>query len=74
MTDSADRPFPHNLTEREAEVIDALIETGTYKGVAQHLGITFHTVNDHMKHAYRKAGVHHRVQLVARYVAVRGLP
>jgi DNA-binding CsgD family transcriptional regulator len=52
------------LTAREAEVVLAIADGSTTTEVAQTLGITTRTVESHLLNAFRKLGVHSRVQLV----------
>ena len=46
------------LTARELEVLRLLSVGCSYAQVAQHLGISRHTVASHIKNAYRKLDVH----------------
>lgn len=57
---------PTDLTKREAEVL-ALMATGlSVNGAAQHLWISPETIRYHLKHSYRKLGVHTRADAIAR--------
>lgn len=47
-----------SLTVRESEVLKLLSEGLSYKMVADQLNITYHTVNNHIKHIYEKLHVH----------------
>ena len=58
------------LAEREREVLDLLAKGFLYKEIADHLGISAHTVNSHLRRIYEKLHVRSRSQAVAKY---RGL-
>jgi DNA-binding NarL/FixJ family response regulator len=47
-----------NLTPKEKEVLSLLAEGNSYKMVADKLGISFFTVNTHVKRIYEKLHVH----------------
>jgi DNA-binding NarL/FixJ family response regulator len=55
---------PSGLTEREKDVLTDLAKGYTYKEVAKKLGISHHTVADHVKAIYRKLSVRSRSQAV----------
>jgi len=55
----------HGLTPREAQVAEALVDGRTSTEIASSLGLSRHTVRDHTKAAYAKAGVHSRAELAA---------
>jgi DNA-binding NarL/FixJ family response regulator len=57
-------PTPSLLTEREKDVLTDLAKGYTYKEVAKKLGISHHTVADHVKAIYRKLSVRSRSQAV----------
>jgi DNA-binding CsgD family transcriptional regulator len=52
---------PGALTGREHEVLALLADGLQTKQVAAVLGISRHTVNDHVRHIYEKLGVRNRV-------------
>lgn len=52
------------LTRREAEVIERLAAGRSYKEIADDLGISAKTVDNHLQRAYQKTGVQGRLQLV----------
>lgn len=56
------------LTVRENEVLKLLYEGATYQGIANQLGVSRHTVHDHIKHIYEKLQVHSRAELMHRIV------
>lgn len=55
----------HGLTPREAQVAEGLVDGRTSTEIASSLGVSRHTVRDHTKAAYAKAGVHSRAELTA---------
>ncbi len=56
----------YRLTPREEQVVSQLLQGLTNKEIAARDLITEQTVKDHLKHAYRKIGVHQRIELLAR--------
>ena len=48
----------HNLTTKEKAVLKNLTEGMSYKMVADKMGISFYTVNSHIKRIYEKLHVH----------------
>jgi DNA-binding CsgD family transcriptional regulator len=59
----------YRLTHREQEVLGFLARGTTTAEMAQHLGISAHTVRDHIKALLGKVGVRSRAELVARIFA-----
>jgi DNA-binding NarL/FixJ family response regulator len=53
------------LTSRETELVAFLVTGADTRGVAHSMGITEHTVNDHLKAIFSKAGTQSRRQLIA---------
>jgi len=54
------RALPAGLTERELQVLLALVRGGTNRQIAEGLGISAKTVGHHVEHVYKKAGVRSR--------------
>lgn len=54
------------LTDREREVLQLLVEGMAIKEVANRLDISFHTANTHVRNVYEKLHVHTRSGAVAR--------
>jgi DNA-binding CsgD family transcriptional regulator len=54
------------LSEREAEVALTLVRGQTTAEAAVELGISAHTIQDHVRRVYDKLGVHSRQELAAR--------
>jgi DNA-binding NarL/FixJ family response regulator len=53
-------PQATRLTEREVEVLRALVRGESNRKIGEDLGISPKTVGHHVQHVYRKAGVHSR--------------
>jgi DNA-binding CsgD family transcriptional regulator len=54
----------HGLSPREQEVLRLLGRGLTTTGMAEELGISPHTIRDHLKHLYRKTGTKGRNELL----------
>jgi len=54
------RELPAGLTERELEVLFALVRGRSNQAIADDLGISAKTVGHHVQHVYQKAGVRSR--------------
>lgn len=52
------------LTHRELQILSMLGEGGLYKQIADHLGISVHTVHNHAKRIYAKLGVGSRSEAI----------
>lgn len=72
VSDVGEEPVPHpelHLTPRQAEVL-ALLERGRSTAeIAEELNLSRETVRNHVRHMFRKVGVHSRLEAVA---AARG--
>jgi PAS domain S-box-containing protein len=72
LSDIVEEPVPHpelQLTPRQAEVL-ALLERGQSTAqIAEELQLSRETVRNHVRHMFRKVGVHSRLEAVA---AARG--
>ena len=53
------------LTRREVEVLRFLSHGLSTRAIAEHLGVSHHTVSNHVKNALRKAGLHNRAAAVS---------
>ncbi len=54
----------YGLSRREHEVLQLLVEGATTATIAERLGISPHTVRDHLKHLYRKTETSSRSELL----------
>jgi DNA-binding CsgD family transcriptional regulator len=55
----------NRLTQRERQVARKLVEGFSYASIAAALGVSYHTVNTHVKAIYRKAAVESRARFTA---------
>ncbi|NHB69871.1 response regulator transcription factor [Perlabentimonas gracilis] len=60
------------LTNREAEIMNLLIDGLADKEIASKLGISLQTVKSHLKHIYAKLGVCNRVEAMLVYTKING--
>lgn len=63
-------PTPDGMTQlsvRENEVLELLVKGLLQKEIAEHLGISYWTVQTHIARIYEKLHVHSRAQAVAKY-------
>ena len=56
-----------NLTKREHEILELLIQGLSYKEIASKCFISPETMNSHIKNIYQKLNVHSRAQINARF-------
>ena len=54
----------HHLSRRESEVLELLMEGATTLAMAERLGISPHTVRDHLKNLYHKTATSSRSELL----------
>jgi DNA-binding NarL/FixJ family response regulator len=52
------------LTQREIEIVKAVMAGGSTKGIAERCSISLNTVKSHLAHIFNKMGVSNRVELV----------
>lgn len=64
-------PALGGLSQREQEVVRALLESGRVPGIARSLYISPHTVRNHLKSAFRKLGVSSQAELIERFRGLR---
>jgi len=57
-----------SLTKREHEVLALLARGSLYKEIADTLGISLHTVQDHVKNIYEKLQVHSRTEAAMKFL------
>ena len=67
----SDAPARYGLSEREAEVLRALVAGKGYKEIAYDLHISVDTVRSHIRKVYRKLTVHSAPEAVARAIRER---
>lgn len=66
------RPVRSALTAREWEILDQLCDGRSAEEIAALLVVSHETVRSHIKHLYRKLGVHSREQATAVARSLRG--
>jgi DNA-binding NarL/FixJ family response regulator len=54
-----------DLTSREKEILELIMEGLSVNGICSRLDISFRTVNNHVYNMYRKMGVHSRMEIIA---------
>jgi DNA-binding CsgD family transcriptional regulator len=64
----------HRLTPREHEVIELLFDGLATAEMASRLGISPHTIRDHLKRVYRKTGTRSRSELLSTLSSARLAP
>ena len=52
-----------SLTESELRIAELVVGGMTNRSIAEHLILSPHTVDAHLKHIYLKLGIHSRVEL-----------
>ncbi len=62
------KPDEYNLTEREKEILALLVKGMSYKMIASQCGITYFTVNMHIKKIYEKLHVHSATEAVSKAI------
>ena len=58
----------HNLTPREAEILNHLVNGSLYKEIALDVGIGYETVKTHVRRIYSKLQVRSRTEAVVKYL------
>jgi DNA-binding CsgD family transcriptional regulator len=62
------------LSQRERDVVNALCRGLRLSDIAKVLGISNHTARNHLKHVFRKLGVHSQVELLSLIGRRTGIP
>jgi DNA-binding NarL/FixJ family response regulator len=65
-------PTVPTLTDRETEILRLVAKGVSYKAIAQRLGLSHRTVQNHVQNTLNKLQLHNRVEL-ARYAIEQGL-
>jgi DNA-binding NarL/FixJ family response regulator len=65
-------PTAPTLTDRELEILRLVAKGVSYKAIAQRLGLSHRTVQNHVQNTLNKLQLHNRVEL-ARYAIEQGL-
>jgi DNA-binding CsgD family transcriptional regulator len=64
-------PPEHDLSQREKETLEWLVQGLTTKEIADQLGLSIHTVDTHLRNIYRKLHVHSRTGAVAKVMQAK---
>lgn len=64
----------HNLTPRELEILDCLVQGDDYKIIAEKLFLSIFTVRAHIRNIYDKLHVHSKSQAVSKALTERLIP
>jgi DNA-binding NarL/FixJ family response regulator len=70
-TEQASLEEDFRLSDREKEVLGYLVKGQSYKMIADHLGISFHTVDSHIRKIYDKLHVKGMAEAVSKAVSKR---
>jgi DNA-binding NarL/FixJ family response regulator len=71
-TPAGNGPTAPTLTDRETEILRLVAKGVSYKAIAQRLGLSHRTVQNHVQNTLNKLQLHNRVEL-ARYAIEQGL-
>lgn len=52
------------VTCRESQVIESLVQGATARDIAEELGVSYHTVRTHIRNIYSKLRVVNRIELL----------
>jgi DNA-binding NarL/FixJ family response regulator len=61
----------YDITQAEREILHRLVEGDPKKQIAHELGVSFHTVDSHLRNIYAKLQVHSRSEAVAKALKER---
>ncbi len=61
-------PRDYELTPRETEILELLVDGRTLKSAASSLGVSFHTIDNHVRSIYYKLHVNSRALAVAKAI------
>jgi len=67
QADAVPKIDEYNLTDREKEILEKLVQGLGYKQIAAACAIARETLNTHMKNIYRKLNVHSRGEVAAKF-------
>lgn len=65
-------PAPARLSQRERQIVDAVIKGATNKDIGAQLGLGEQTVKNHLRRAFAKVRVANRVELVVKMAEKKG--
>jgi DNA-binding CsgD family transcriptional regulator len=59
----------YNLTKREKEILQLLIDGKSYKLIADNCNISMHTLFTHTRNIYNKLNIHSRAEIAAKFLS-----
>lgn len=71
FTDMAAPKSNYEITNAEKEILNLLVQGNPKKQIAHDLGVSFHTVDTHLRNIYTKLQVHSRSEAVAKALKER---
>lgn len=66
--------LPYNLTWRQHDIMERIVTGQTERAVAKQLGLSYHTIHQHVRNAYAKLGLKNRVEAVTKFLGEQNLP
>jgi DNA-binding NarL/FixJ family response regulator len=60
------RCAPYTLTAREREILQSLVDGLSLRAIGERLGLSYHTISNHLRNVYAKLHVHSRSAAVSR--------
>lgn len=60
--------LPGGLTRRQQEIMERIVTGQTERAVAEQLGLSYHTIHQHVRIAYKKLGLKNRVEAVTKFL------
>jgi DNA-binding NarL/FixJ family response regulator len=67
---AANAPETTGLTAKERAVMDLICKRESTKRIAEHMGVTIHTVRFHLRNIYEKLGAHTQTEAVLNYLKI----
>lgn len=60
------------LSPRRRTILNLLLDGQSRRRIAEHLGVSVHTANEHVKEVYRHFGAHSQAELIRRFTSGDG--
>ena len=71
LSDSPTEPPDYGLTPREREILQLMVDGLTLRQAAERIGVSFHTVDTHIRNIYAKLHVRTRASAVGKAISER---
>jgi DNA-binding NarL/FixJ family response regulator len=68
FSQQSSKPEFIQLTDKEKEILKLLVDGLSYKMIADHTGLSIHTIHTHIRHIYEKLHVNSNSQAVAKAI------